>query len=70
MVGLMITAAIVVVGYQATRSAGQRLLDAVEPGTVAGISTTVAAVDGVVAVTEVRARWMAHRLSRPGSAQR
>ena len=61
-VGLMITAAILVVGYQAAKSVGQRLLDAVDPGIVARISTTVAAVDGVVAVTEVRARWMGHRL--------
>ena len=61
-VGLVITAAIMVVGYQAAKSVGQRLLDAVDPGIVARISTTVAAVDGVVAVTEVRARWMGHRL--------
>ena len=61
-VGLVITAAILVVGYQATKSVGQRLLDAVDPGIVARISTTVASVDGVEAVTEVRARWMGHRL--------
>jgi cation diffusion facilitator family transporter len=61
-VGLVITAAIVVVGYQVAKSVGQRLLDAVDPGIVARISTTVAAVDGVVAITEVRARWMGHRL--------
>jgi cation diffusion facilitator family transporter len=64
-VGLMITAAILIVGYQAAKSVGQRLLDAVDPGIVARISTTVAAVDGVVAVTEVRARWMGHRLLAP-----
>ena len=61
-VGLVITAAILVVGYQAARSVGQRLLDAVDPAIVARISETVAAVEGVVAVTEVRARWMGHRL--------
>jgi cation diffusion facilitator family transporter len=61
-VGLVITGAILVVGYQAAKSVGQRLLDAVDPGIVARISTTVAAVDGVMAVTEVRARWMGHRL--------
>jgi cation diffusion facilitator family transporter len=61
-VGLVITAAIVIVGYQAAKSVGQRLLDAVDPAIVCRISTTVAAVDGVVAVTEVRARWMGHRL--------
>jgi cation diffusion facilitator family transporter len=61
-VGLLITAAILVVGYQAARSVGQRLLDAVDPVIVARISETVVAVPGVVAVTEVRARWMGHRL--------
>ena len=61
-VGLVISAAILVVGYQAARSVGQRLLDAVDPAIVARIGETVAAVDGVVAVTEVRARWMGHRL--------
>ncbi len=61
-VGLVITAAILVVGYQAALSVGQRLLDAVDPAIVDRIERTVAAVDGVVAVTEVRARWMGHRL--------
>jgi cation diffusion facilitator family transporter len=61
-VGLLITAAILVVGYQAVRSVGQRLLDAVDPAIVERISATVAAVEGVVAVTEVRARWAGHRL--------
>ena len=60
--GLVITAAIVVVGYQAVRSVGQRLLDAVDPAIVEQISTTVARVDGVRSVTEVRARWAGHRL--------
>jgi cation diffusion facilitator family transporter len=61
-VGLVITAAILIVGYQAARSVGQRLLDAVDPAIVARISETVATVPGVVGVTEVRARWMGHRL--------
>jgi cation diffusion facilitator family transporter len=61
-VGLVITAAILIVGYQAARSVGQRLLDAVDPAIVTRISEIVTAVDGVVAVTEVRARWMGHRL--------
>lgn len=61
-VGLLITAAILVVGYQAVRNVGQRLLDAVDPVIVERISETVAAVGGVVAVIEVRARWAGHRL--------
>ena len=61
-VGLVITVAILVVGSQAARSVGQRLLDAVDPATVARVLDTVSAVPGVLAVTEVRARWMGHRL--------
>jgi cation diffusion facilitator family transporter len=61
-VGLVITAAILVVGYQAAKSVGERLLDAVDPTIVASISETVASVAGVVGVTEVRARWQGHRL--------
>lgn len=61
-VGLVITAAIVAVGYQAVRSVGQRLLDAVDPSIVERIVDLVGEVDGVVSVTEVRARWNGHRL--------
>jgi cation diffusion facilitator family transporter len=61
-VGLLITAAILIVGYRAARSVGQRLLDAVDPAIVKRISETVEAVGGVIAVTEVRARWAGHRL--------
>ena len=61
-VGLVITGAIVVVGYQAVRSVGQRLLDAVDPAIIDQISALAGSVDGVVGVTEVRARWVGHRL--------
>ena len=61
-VGLGITGAIVVVGYRAVTSVGQRLLDAVDPVVIERISTIVVSVTGVVAVTEVRARWVGHRL--------
>jgi cation diffusion facilitator family transporter len=61
-VGLVITAAILLVGWQAARAVGQRLLDAVDPAVVERISRTAAAVDGVAAVTQVRARWAGHRL--------
>jgi cation diffusion facilitator family transporter len=61
-VGLLITAALLIVGYQALRRVGQRLLDAVDPMIVERITASVAAIDGVVEVTEVRARWAGHRL--------
>jgi cation diffusion facilitator family transporter len=61
-VGLMITATIVVVGYQAGRIVAHRLLDAVDPAIVDAIRGTVVRVPDVVEVTEVRARWAGHRL--------
>jgi cation diffusion facilitator family transporter len=61
--GLVITAAIVLVGYQAARSVGERLLDAVDPRIIDQIRDIVSEVPGVVEVSEVRARWMGHRLS-------
>lgn len=61
-VGLIIAGAIVVVGYQAVRSVGQRLLDAVDPAIIEQITTIIGTVTGVVDVTEVRARWVGHRL--------
>ena len=61
-VGLVITSAIVVVGYQAARGVGQRLLDAVDPAIVDAIRETVTHVPGVIDVTQVRARWAGHRL--------
>ena len=61
-VGLLIAGAIVVVGYQAVRSVGQRLLDAVDPAIIEQITTIVGTAAGVAAVTEVRARWVGHRL--------
>ncbi len=61
-VGLVITAAILIVLFQTVRNVGQRLLDAVDPQVVAQIAETVGAVNGVLAVSEVRARWAGHRL--------
>lgn len=63
-VGLLIAAAIVVVGYRTVRRVGQRLLDAVDPAIVDRIAVVVGAVDGVVTVTEVRARWAGHLLAQ------
>ncbi|HUE08041.1 MAG TPA: cation diffusion facilitator family transporter [Acidimicrobiales bacterium] len=61
-VGLVIAAAIAVVGWQAVRSIGGRILDAVEPSLIDDIRRVVAGTPGVLTVSEVRARWMGHRL--------
>jgi len=61
-VGLVIAAAIAVVGWQAVRSIIGRLLDAVDPSLIDHIERVAATTPGVVSVSEVRARWAGHRL--------
>ncbi|HWD54049.1 MAG TPA: cation diffusion facilitator family transporter [Acidimicrobiales bacterium] len=62
LIGLVIAAAIAGVGWQAVRSIGGRLLDAVDPSVIEEIGRVAAATPGVLSVSEVRARWMGHRL--------
>ena len=61
-IGLAIAAAIVVVLVQAVRSVGERLLDGVDPALVIDATAAAASVDGVQHVSELRARWVGHRL--------
>lgn len=61
-IGLLITVAILFVLRDASRSVFRRLMDGVEPETVELIETTSRSADGVVAVTDVRVRWIGHRL--------
>jgi cation diffusion facilitator family transporter len=61
-VGLMIAAAILLVLVRTVRSVGQRLLDAVDPAIIDQISRSIGVQSGVNAVSEVRARWVGHRL--------
>jgi cation diffusion facilitator family transporter len=60
--GLIITVVIVTVVYSTSRSVLQRLLDAVDPHIVPAIVAAAEAVPGVIAVTDVRARWVGHTL--------
>ncbi len=60
--GLIITVVIVTVVYSTSRSVLQRLLDAVDPHIVPAIVAAAEAVPGVLAVTDVRARWVGHTL--------
>src|SRR5579883_1272002 len=60
--GLLITLVIVSVVYSTSRSVLQRLLDAVDPRIVPTIIETASSVEGVVATTGVRARWVGHTL--------
>jgi cation diffusion facilitator family transporter len=61
-VGLLIAAAILVIMWQSGKSVFTRMLDGVEPEVVEDIRDAACEVDGVEAVSEVRARWLGHRL--------
>lgn len=61
-VGLLITLAIVHIVWQSGKAVFVRALDGVEPETVDRIRHAVGHVRGVEKLTEVRARWLGHRL--------
>jgi cation diffusion facilitator family transporter len=61
-VGLMITAAILIVLRSATREVLHRLMDAVDPALVDEIEHVLRHVDGVEGVGAVRVRWIGHTL--------
>ena len=60
--GLAISAAIFVVVWQSARAVLLRMLDGVESGTLNEIVAAARHVPGVEEVTDVRARWIGHRL--------
>lgn len=61
-VGLVITAAILLVLKDAAREVYRRLMDAVDPALVDQVETTLRATPGVVDVGAVQLRWIGHRL--------
>ncbi len=61
-VGLLIAAAILVIVRQSGKAVFTRLLDGVEPGAIEEIRHAASHVPGVEEVSEVRARWLGHRL--------
>lgn len=62
LVGLGISAVIFWLVWQSARSVLHRLLDGVDTETLETISDTARSVRSVEAVTDVRARWIGHRL--------
>ncbi|WP_022884121.1 cation diffusion facilitator family transporter [Glaciibacter superstes] len=62
-VGLVITAAIVILLWGTARDIGRRLLDAVDPELVASAEKALETRPGVERVDVVRLRWTGHRLS-------
>lgn len=61
-VGLLITVAILGVLRSAVGQVGARLMDAVDPELVARAGASIAEVEGVRAVDELRIRWIGHTL--------
>jgi len=61
-VGLAITAAILLVLKDAAREVFRRLMDSVDPALIDTGEATVSDVPGVHAVTELRMRWIGHQL--------
>lgn len=60
--GLAIAVLIMRVLWEAARDVFMRLMDGVDPALVDRAASTVAAVDGVVRVGQLRLRWIGHRL--------
>ncbi|MFJ8311387.1 MULTISPECIES: cation diffusion facilitator family transporter [unclassified Streptomyces] len=61
-VGLLITAAILIVLKDAARAVCRRLMDSVDPALVDAAETALRAVDGVRDLGQVRMRWIGHAL--------
>ncbi len=61
-VGLLITAAIIGIMWQSIKAIFTRILDGVEPEVIDEIRHAARHVSGVQEVTDVRARWIGHRL--------
>jgi len=61
-VGLLIAAAILLIVWQSGKAVFTRLLDGVEPEAIEEIRHAAREVAGVEDVSEVRARWLGHRL--------
>lgn len=61
-IGLLITIAILGIVWQSGKAVFTRLLDGVEPEVIDEIRHTVQHIADIQEVTEVRARWIGHRL--------
>jgi cation diffusion facilitator family transporter len=61
-VGLLITAAISVVAWQAAREVGRRLMDSVDPALTETAEATLRATPGVLDVGQLRLRWVGRAL--------
>jgi cation diffusion facilitator family transporter len=62
LVGLLISAAIIVLLWGTVRSIGRRLMDGIEPELVDRARSTLERTPGVLAVSKLQLRWVGHRL--------
>jgi cation diffusion facilitator family transporter len=62
LIGLLITGVIVLIVWQSGKTVLTRLLDGVDPEVMDAITHAAQHTPGVQQVTEVRARWIGHRL--------
>jgi cation diffusion facilitator family transporter len=62
LIGLLMTALILKIVWQSAQSIFTRLLDGVDPEVIDEIKETVSHTSGVQGVTDVRVRWLGHRL--------
>jgi cation diffusion facilitator family transporter len=65
-VGLLISAAIIVLLWGTVRSIGRRLMDGIEPELVDRAQSALAHTPGVLEVSTIRLRWVGHRLRGEG----
>jgi cation diffusion facilitator family transporter len=61
-VGLLITAMILTVGWQAAREVGARLMDSVDPALIDQAEAILRATPGVLAAEQIRLRWVGRLL--------
>lgn len=61
-VGLLISAAIIVLLWGTVKSIGRRLMDGIEPDLVARAEKAIEGTPGVLAVDRLQLRWVGHRL--------
>lgn len=61
-VGLLISAAIIVLLWGTVKSIGRRLMDGIEPELVARAETALDGTPGVLSVQRLQLRWVGHRL--------
>ena len=61
-IGLLISAAIIVLLFGTVKSIGRRLMDGIEPDLVARAQSALEGTHGILAVPRLQLRWVGHRL--------